>query len=97
MEGEIELALLYGERSEILGPPGARLDLLVVSPDLKRKAMERVLEAAGGRIGRDIRLTLLRPDRYHGLLAARDERLLAAVGKGHRVLIGDGSAVAPLH
>ena len=82
----IELALLHGRAAEELAASGTELNLLVVSAQLQRSELEEGLAAAGRRIGREIRLTLLRPERFLDLLDRGDERLTAILNEPRIVL-----------
>jgi DNA-binding transcriptional ArsR family regulator len=89
LDANIECAFLYGAAAESLASPGADTDLLLVSRDLKRADAQSLLEDAGARIGRHIRFTLLRPDRYRVLLREGDPRLQAVLAHRRIVLLGD--------
>ena len=84
----IDLALLHGRAAEELAASGTELNLLVVSDQLQRSEMEEGLTEAGRRIGRQIRLTLLRPERFLDLLDGGDERL-AAILDEPRIVLAD--------
>jgi len=89
LDGRIELAFLYGPAADELAPPGAELDLLVVSDALHRKDMEATIEEAGRRIGRTIRLVLLRRERFEAMRAAGDARLTGVLEQPRIMLIGN--------
>ena len=89
LEADVRLALIFGTGVDELAPSDAPLDLLLVSPDLKRKEAASVLAQAGRRIGREIRLSLLSPDRFQGLWAARDNRLMAVLAQPRILLQGE--------
>lgn len=88
LEGHIDLAFIYGPAVDELAPPGTELALLVVSNALHRKDMETAIVEAGMQIGRAIRLTLLRSDRFHSLLDTRNEQLLAVLEQPRIMLVG---------
>lgn len=89
LDADLDCAFLHGAAAESLAPPGADTDLLVVSGNLRRKAAQAELEAAGERIGRRIRLTLLRPERFRALVHNGDPRLHAVLGQRRIMLLGD--------
>jgi DNA-binding MarR family transcriptional regulator len=90
----VELAFLYGPEAEALASPGSTLKLMLVSPGLQRQDLETGLEEAGQRIGRAIRLTLLRPERFGSLLEEGEERLQAILREPRIVLVDRGGLLS---
>lgn len=93
MDGAIELAFIYGPGAEGLAAPGSPLDLLIVSPDLRRQAVQEALDKTGVEIGRNIRLVLLRPEGFASRLQNRDAKLVGIL-KG-KLLVLSGSMEYP--
>ena len=88
LDGEIELAFVYGRGADKLAPPGQDLNLLVVSDDLKRPAMQDSVNAVGEQIGRNVQLVLIRGDRFRDLFYTEDEKLRALLDQPRVMLIG---------
>lgn len=84
IDGEVVAAVLYGaDLREATGDDAAQR-LLVVSPDLTRAT----LEAGLGGSGRQLRLVLLRPERFRALYEAGDSALLSLLAGPHVVIAG---------
>lgn len=89
LDPDMELAFLYGPGTESLAPPGAELDLLVVSPGLHRPQAQAAIEAAGQQIGRRIRWVLLRPAKFHRLWQTGDAQLQEVLVQHRILLVGE--------
>ena len=87
-----QLALLYGESMDA---PEQPLSLLLVSDVLTRERIGPTLEEAAARVGRELRLVLLRPERFQRLLDEGDAELAAVLAQPRLVLLGEVPESAP--
>lgn len=88
LDGDVQAAFIYGAGADELSAQGSELNLVVLSDDLQRSAIEARLEVAGQEIGRSIQLTLLRSERYQLLRYTADARLAEVLSQPRILLMG---------
>lgn len=87
LEPSPELAFIHGP--VVAGESSAPVDIVVVSEAHRRDALEQAFGDAASRVGREVRLTLLRPQRFRVLRSAADPRLGTLLAQPRIMLVGD--------
>lgn len=89
LPGDVALVLAHGPGVTGAGPAQAPIELLLVASGIQRAEAERTLGEAARQLGRELQLTILRPDRFRSLLDAGDARLRELLAEPRVALAGD--------